>query len=104
MLLVVNSSEMYNATGDCWYVCMSVCYLLLVTFPGYVALFNLPLSEEIAEVSENGEDSVAHVRQDGNQQRGLLKGLHKWLVVQCSVAGHMMALDRRTQTWTPMDT
>lgn len=61
------------------YLCIKISYeqfyLLFFSFSGDVALFDLPLAEEVPQVAEDGEDAVAHVREHGHEHRGLFKQL-----------------------------
>lgn len=61
-------------------------YLLLLSLPSDVALFDVPMAEKVSEVAKNGEDAIAHVGEHGHQEWSLLIVLQKWLLVQATVA------------------
>lgn len=67
-------------------------YLLFLSLPGHVTLLDVPLAQEVSEVAEDGEDAVAHVGEHSHQQRGLLKRLHKGLLVQAGVVRDILVL------------
>lgn len=70
-------------------------YLLLLSLPSHMALFDAPVAKEVPEVSENGEDAIAHVGEHGDQQGCLLKGFQEGLFVQAGVDGHILVLEDR---------
>lgn len=67
-------------------------YLLLLPFPSHVTLLNVPVAKEVPEVAEDGEDAITHVGEHGHQERSLLKGFHKRLLVQAGVVRDMLPL------------
>ena len=67
-------------------------YLLLVPLARHVALLDVPVAHEVAQVPEDGEDAVAHVGEHGHQQRRLLERFHEGLVVQAGVSHHIVVL------------
>lgn len=61
-------------------------YLLLLSLPSDVALFDVPVAEKVSEVAKDGEDAIAHVGEHSHQEWSLLIVLQKWLLVQATVA------------------
>lgn len=58
---------------------------LLLLLPGDVALLDLPVAEEVAQVAEHGEDAVAHVGEHGHQHGRLLEALDEGPAVQAAM-------------------
>ena len=56
-------------------------YPLLLLLPGDVAPLYLPVPEEVAEVTEDSEDTIAHVGEHCHKHGRLLKGLDERTVV-----------------------
>lgn len=57
-----------------------------------MALFNVPVSEEVSEVAKDGEDAVAHVREHSDPQGSLFERFHKWLLVQAGIMVDILVL------------
>lgn len=69
-----------------------VIYLLLLFLPSHVARLDAPVAEEVPEVAKDGEDAVAHVGEHSHQQRSLLEGFCKGLLVQAGGVRRILVL------------
>lgn len=73
-------------------------HLLLLLLPGDVAPLDLPVTEEVAEVAEDGEDAVAHVGEHRHQHGRLLERLDEGPAVQAAVTWRRMDLGNTGKT------
>lgn len=60
-------------------------HLLFLLLPGDVAPLDLPVTEKVAEVAEDGQDAIAHVREHCHQHGRLLEGLDEGPPVQAAM-------------------
>lgn len=60
-------------------------HLLFLLLPGDVAPLDLPVTEKVAEVAEDGQDAVAHVGEHRHQHGRLLEGLDEGPPVQAAM-------------------
>ncbi len=71
---------------------LCVSHLLLLLLPCDVTPLDLPVTEEVTEVAEDGEDAVAHVGEHRHQHRRLLERFDEGSAVQVAMMGCCMDL------------
>lgn len=83
------------------FVSVASSYPLFLLFSGDVAPFDLPVTEEVTQVAEDGQDAVAHVGEDRHQHGRLLKRLNEGPAVQAVMMGGCVDLgDMETGKFT----
>lgn len=75
-----------------------VSHLLLLLLPGDVALLDPPVTEEVAEVAEDGQDAVAHVGEHRHQHGRLLEGLDERPLIRAAMRRCRMDLGDTGET------
>lgn len=70
--------------------------LLLILLPGYVAPFDVPVTEIVAEIAEDGQDAIAHVCEHSHQHGRLFERLDEGSAVQAVVMWCSMTLEYLT--------
>lgn len=67
---------------------------MFLLLSGDVALFDLPVSEEVPEVAKDGEDAVTHVGEDGHQHGRLFKRFNERPVIKAAMMRYCMDLHK----------